>query len=502
MALFIPVGILGLAKRAVAANQDVSNMTSSSSFLNSTSPTPVITTPPNIPTFALPPLPPDFNDIPLDVLKCYDSWASARATNTFITVQVSSLESPKQLPTPIQYSYLTSYVDTQCTTSLYTGLYTTLCDGLARNPEPSEEVSCHTTTSVYGTQAESYWTTFTPEWLSKWSAENTVPLPSCTQAPDREKLCYRLHSAWSWRSSQTQASGSATITQPPGYVLKAEKPTCRTLSKTPPANLTTKSCKFNVDDYEVHYWPSAPLTGSSFCVPNVTRHAGGTRTIPWLPNTAVVSGFTLTSPSVYHFLKGVGISTSIGETKYGKYGHSAVYNISSAIAPNTILTFAQEESDIWVVKPTRIGRGLHAHWEYAYKTGSYNADAMATVQSSAYFDACLRERTLCGKGDKTISQAWYRQYAALSIKEVMDEWDSDEFKHCNWSSQYYQQGPWHDRVDMWIAPGRPWRATPIVTDDGDEPKATPAAEPASTLRSLATRTEDWVPTTTETDEPE
>lgn len=253
-----------------------------------------------------------------------------------------------------------------------------------------------------------------------------------------------------------------------------------------------------MDDYELYYWPSAPITGSSFCM-NATRCAGGTRTIPWLPNTAVISGHTLTSPSVYHFMKGVKISTYIGKRNNYKY-RTPYYNISSSIPHETILTFPQEEAEIWTAQPIEKDKGRHLHTSWKYANQTYNADWMATAPSSAYYNACERER-LCSRGDGTISQAHFRQYAALSVKAVLDEWDSDEFKDCNWTSQYWGKGPWHDRVDMWIAPGEPWRATPIVTDD-DEAKATaaPWARPGPSFGSVASSTENSEPEETETDE--
>ncbi|KAF2464667.1 uncharacterized protein BDR25DRAFT_380985 [Lindgomyces ingoldianus] len=495
------LGVLGLGGWAIAAVvQDSTQVTSILPFVNWTSATPVVTAPPSIPAITFPPLPPDFNDIPRDILECYDSWASANVHNTFIERQVSSLASSARLDPPSLGLDRSSWIERMCTTSPFTGQYTTLCDGLARNTERSEEVNCRNVATTYTWSQTIYWTTIIPEWLSRWRAENRVELPTCSQAPDREKLCYRLHSAYFWRSKQAESSAKANITQLPRWFIDAERPMCRTLRRPPPWNQTTKSCLFNVDDYQVYYWPSAPLTGSSFCMPNITRLPGGTRTIPWLPNTAVVSGLTLTSPSIYHFLKGVGVSTSIGAIRQGRAGLSPVYNLSSSIAPDTILTFPQEESDVWTVKGHRTGRGLHAHWEYQYGSGSYNADDMSTVRSAAYFGECQPRKT-CNHTGQTISQAQYRQNAALSVKEVLNEWDSDEFQDCNWSSQYWQQGPWHDRVDMWIAPGQPWRAVPIMTDDEGEPEATRMAKPASTISSPPIRTGDWVPETTETGEP-
>jgi len=152
--------------------------------------------------------------------------------------------------------------------------------------------------------------------------------------------------------------------------------------------------------------------------------------------------------------------------------------------------------------PTAVGHVAHRYMEWRYANQSYNADWMAMVPSSAYFKACIRE-SLCEQDDKTISQAHFRQYAALSVKDVLAEWDSDEFQDCDWTSQCWQKGTWHDRNDMWIAPGEPWRATPITTAGDDDVKATvvPWARPGSSFGSVASKTESSEPVQTEIEKP-
>jgi len=371
----------------------------------------------------------------------------------------------------------------------HTGPYTTLCDGLARNTNTAADVEICTiiTETSTGTMLPGY-TPSIPPYISSWSASNEVPVPSCTPAPDYQSLCYRLHSAYSWRTDQAKKTDTANATTTPTYILEAEKPPCKTWTHAPPEGLATKSCLLGVNDYAVHYWPSAPQPGSSFCA-NATRAPGGTATIPGLPNTAVVSGFTLTSPSVYHFLKGVAVSTSIGESEFGgrRRGYfSPVYNISSSIS-QMILTLGQREEDIWTAQPSRTGRGYRAHWNWRFANGSYNADAMTQASEPAYLDACKRERIFdCNEG--TISQAHFRQYAAVSIKEVLDEWKNGSFEDCIWH-EYYEAGKWYDRQDMWIAPGEPYRATPIVTAGlgGAEPTGV-RPSPGSTLDGVAVKT--------------
>lgn len=340
-------------------------MTSTQAFVNSTSATPVITKPPSIPIITLLPLPPEFNDVPNDVRECYDSWASAHAHNIFIEGQIDRLASTAKLDPPTTVFELSSaYGNYVCSTSYLPGKYTTLCDGLARNMEKSESVSCGDVWETYNNTISISSTTIIPSWLSRWKADNGVPLPSCLQSLDRHSVCYRLHSAYSWRTEQAKSSEKANITQLPSSLMIAERPACRTLRDPPPSNWTTRPCQLNVKNYQLYYWPSAPLTGSSLCMPNVTRLPGGTRTIPWLPNTAVVSGFTLTSPSAYHFMTGVKVSTSIGKVRYGRWYMSPVWNLSTSIDSNSILTFPQEESEIWTVRSHRSGRGIHAHVEF------------------------------------------------------------------------------------------------------------------------------------------
>jgi len=238
-------------------------------------------------------------------------------------------------------SSIFSWEYSECSTT-YTGPQTVLCDGFTRNYLPTENTICTSGSFLSTSIWEMNYTRSSPSWLSSWSTANLKPYPACTPAPDLEKVCYRLHSAYSWRTSQ--AATSAKITQSWNSMIWVMKPSCKTLIERPTVNLATKSCRFGADDYEMYHWPSAPLTGSSFCI-NATRSAGGKPTIPWLPNTAVVSGHTLTSPSVYHFIKGVRTSTSIGKSDNPEY-HSPYYNISSSLPYEKILTFPQEEAEV------------------------------------------------------------------------------------------------------------------------------------------------------------
>jgi hypothetical protein len=168
------------------------------------------------------------------------------------------------------------------------------------------------------------------------------------------------------------------------------------------------------------------------------------------------------------------------------YYYSQVYNISSSI-PQNILTLAQREEDVWTAQPTHTGRGMRAHWDWRFTNGSYNADAMTQVALPAYYDACRRERAWdCN--NSTISQAHYRQYAAVSIRDLLDGWKSGQFEDCIWH-EHYEVGKWFDRQDMYIAPGEPYRATPIVTAgvDGVEPTDVKPS-PGSSLDGVAVKT--------------
>ncbi|KAF2736452.1 hypothetical protein EJ04DRAFT_551335 [Polyplosphaeria fusca] len=455
--------------------------------ISSTSGAPNVTPPP-IPTVTLPSLPTQFTDIPLESLECYDEWASARATNAFISAQLESVE------TRITSSFstttsLSSTTYSMCDVEPYTGPYTTLCDGLARDTRTVRPTTCNTTSST-ATVSWSDWVTSTPAWASSWSSANHVPLPSCTPAEDLDAECYALHEAYSWRRNQTEATATANSTtslnpHDASVMTKAEKPTCKTLLSPPPSNLATKTCRLGVEGYEMYYWPSAPQPGPSFCG-NTTRLPGATRTNPPYPNTAVISGFTLTSPSIYHFLKGVAVSTSIGRSKNGRR-YTPVFGLSTSI-PTPILTLPQDESDVWTAQPTHQGRGIHAFWSWKMGVGGFNADAMVTAPAAPYFDACVRERTMCHTDDKTLIQANYRQYAAVDIKSVLAEWDSGEFGDCEWY-QYWQAGQWHDREDVWIAPGQPGVATPVVTVGEEEPEATGAVPGSRTGEEGARATE-------------
>lgn len=121
------------------------------------------------------------------------------------------------------------------------------------------------------------------------------------------------------------------------------------------------------------------------------------------------------------------------------------------------------------------------------------------MRSADYFGECPHSKT-CNHTGETISQAHFTQRAAIDIRDMLNEWDSDEFQDCDWGQQNYVPS-FHNKSGMWIAPGEPWRATPIVTNDKDEVETTMMAKPASTVHSPITQTANWTPDVRETGEP-
>jgi len=182
-------------------------MTATTSFSNSTT---ARDGPLDNPSITLAPLPSEFDDIPKENLECYNSWASAVAINVYITWEIDTLAPWVELSSRTTMSSIFPWEYLECSTT-YTGSRAMLCDGFTRNYFPTENTIC-TSGSFFSTSIwKMDYTRSSPSWLSSWSTVNLKPYPACTPAPGVEKVCYRFHSAYNWRTSQ--AATSASITQ-------------------------------------------------------------------------------------------------------------------------------------------------------------------------------------------------------------------------------------------------------------------------------------------------
>ena len=172
-------------------------------------------------------------------------------------------------------------------------------------------------------------------------------------APDDSPLCSKMNSAYSWWSSS-----HATVTPAPTPTtdvgVEAAAPECWTLSRPPPDSRPT--CKVWASWAEIHYWPTPTPSGSDFCNSSWIAPTG-TPTIPGKPNTAVVSGYTLTSPTIYQFFHGVEFSTFAGRMTRadGSYvgNRPSVTREHTITSAPSIYTVAKLETDILSVTQRR-----------------------------------------------------------------------------------------------------------------------------------------------------
>lgn len=284
-----------------------------------------------------------------------------------------------------------------CKTS-YPGL-TTLCDGYPRANDCSEQC---TTTSI-STNTIQFTETGTGKWLTPtWSTElEQLPFPTCTVAEDLSPECLRLAEAYSWRTSRIDPT--ASISAPPCAVSLPP-----TIEPKPPAKAR---CSMRVDSYEAYFWPTpSPSNSDAFCG-NGTSPTG-TPTVPGRPNTAVISGLTLTSPYIYHILHNATVYKYAGEASTIPYGGgSVIYSISSELPT---LTFAQATNSILSQskechKPSPHGA---TRCTISYKP-DFQIQDLFTVSAKAYYGEELATPTTA-----TICQASYAPTIGLHLLEV------------------------------------------------------------------------------------
>ena len=320
---------------------------------------------PPVPTASLPPLPSEFKDIPEESIDCWNSYYNYSFTSYFLQTEFSKSATTitTLYATPRTESEIWTWDrEVECSTKDI-GL-TTLCDGVPR--ALSRERHCRTTptTSTYFWRTE-YETSVIlgPTWTSQF----VQPTPTCKVAPDIDPLCNRMMEAWMWRTS----IWSTATSLPADVVTKISNavPPCSPLQKY---ESSKPYCRMSISTWTAYYWPYPTPTGSKFCQSDWVTPTG-TPTIPGKPNTAVVSGYTLTSPSVYLFYEKVLVETYVGYAMnpYSAYptvwpvGHE-VWETYSSIPANRPLTIAQMEEAILTASQSCWGRELD------YCTMNYN----------------------------------------------------------------------------------------------------------------------------------
>lgn len=355
------------------------------------------------------PLPSQFSDVAKSAVECWDSHISYTFSSDFLRSQLDSSEfwTSTTYATPItETDYYTQTLE-DCTTS-YPGL-TTLCDKFPRAS------SCILQCTQKGTSISTRFFTDsgTGSWYRPtWSTEiEQLPKPTCTVAVDLSHQCSRLAEAYDWRTSHI----------PDGNTVWYVPPRCDVFLP-PPA---TKRCSFKADSYEAYYWPTPkPSDPNAFCSPNATAPPA-TPTIPGRPNTAVVSGFTLTSPYVYHILHNATVFSFAGRASPIDGGPiESLWSVSSA-APT--MTLSQASSSLLSLKeechrPSPHG-ARRCTWSY---DPDFRIQDMLTVRASAYYT------TSDGVGS-TICQSYYHPRIGLPLNEIASQNGVEE--GCDWTSK-------------------------------------------------------------------
>jgi hypothetical protein len=379
---------------------------------------------PPVPTASWPALPSNFSDLPSNSQECWNSRFSFSFTTYFLWTEASKSITPVVTTFNPPQTYNRTYTFTQqtdCTTTNF-GL-TTLCDGVPRAESRSSQ--CRTTqfvTSDVWVQSSSTVSYITASWTSQFKPAE----PTCKVAPDGSLLCNRMYEAWSYRSSQIQ-SEKTLDSKYLGTLYNMIAPHCvRTYSTE--TTYTGTMCRLIAPTYSAYYWPTPAPSGSEFC--QSTRPAP---TITANPSTTVVSGHTLTSPSVYHFLRDVRIETYLFDQQR--------YNLSVALPSDQVLTVAQLESDILSASITCRGR------EADYCTASFTPDFRVNDIFIARVNAYKRN---CGCEADTIYQSNYKPTLAVSISDIVNQNPNLGGKLCDWDLYAGYSGDWNGGVESSI----------------------------------------------------
>lgn len=254
-------------------------------------------------------------------------------------------------------------------------------------------------------------------------------------AEDRSSLCNLMYEAYYWRSSK-RVSETPTPTDRAGfdYTLLVEQPFCvQSPTTTSTSTKYTPLCRASASQFSVYYWPTPTPTGSDFCNSKFAAPTA-TPTIPGTPNTAVVSGLTLTSPSVYHFLKDVKVETYLSQGN--------TWNVSTTFPAKQPLTVEQLEKDI--LSASARCSGIEADYCSVYFSNNFVINDISTVRVEAYQKNCWDWRGDCISSDHgTIYQASYSPTLAVAASDLVKQ--HGILSDCKWNTGDFVDGPWTSR---------------------------------------------------------
>jgi hypothetical protein len=303
-------------------------------------------------------------------------------------------------------------IDKYICNTTYIPSLTTLCDGYPRASTVTSNCETKWTTNTGTVTLTDTFIYHSPEWSTEI---DKLERPTCTVATDFEQ-CSRLNDAFKWRTDHLQTQ----IPSPTGSILS---PPCSVLNR--PSSSAKPACFLGGGSWQAFYWPSPLPTGSAFCNRNGTNYTA-TPTIPGQASTAVVSGLTMTSPSVYYLLKNVTLQTFAGQA-------SSIGDASTgpdAFLPSTtvgVLTAAQRESDILTVSAACIGSGKRRRCTY-HAVPHFSIADLATVRADEY---CSAKTPVC-RGGETVYQDNYGPTLGVPMSAIVEQ--NGLFSDCAWTT--------------------------------------------------------------------
>jgi hypothetical protein len=249
-----------------------------------------------------------------------------------------------------------------------------------------------------------------------WTSSIHNPYPSCGGAYNLKPECARMGSAY--RHYMSSLSSDTVSPIPSASLVSfsyAAAPPCTVLTSMPtPSAKPTCTITLKKEDYFVYYWPtpSPNPTDPSFCS-NSTNGTiptpPPTQTIPDKPNAAIVSGHTLTSPSIYHFLKTPPLSlyAGVAVTPWGFGGFATTIWSTPATPFPTLLTVAQNPHTTPLLSVSKICRGIEADYCSVHPLPSFHIHHISTVPRDAYESNCNAQRH-CFDSRAKASAKWGR----------------------------------------------------------------------------------------------
>ncbi|KAH7396995.1 hypothetical protein DE146DRAFT_62309 [Phaeosphaeria sp. MPI-PUGE-AT-0046c] len=352
-------------------------------------------------------LPSQFSDIPASAISCWDAHGNYSTTSAFLSSQIWSAVQSSESVYPSDHFFYHTWLNGQvnCSTSFIPTL-TTLCDGY---PRASTIFStCQTTAETISSSfyATDYW--FSPTWSTEL---DQLPSPTCKPASDFGPVCSRLKDAYSWRVTHLQS-------EVPSATGSIATPGCTVLNPTG----AVPKCYLEGGSWEAYYWPT-PTTG--LCGTNSTITTA-TPTMATRNVTAVVSGFTLTSPSVYHFLRNATLQTFIGRISgIGDSDSSGTDGFAPATTAS-LLTVKQLEPEILTLWRGCGGSGKRRRCTYHASSDYFSISDLATVRIEEF---C---RPYGCFSSQTVFQDEYTPTAALAMTDIVAQ--NQVFAECEWTT--------------------------------------------------------------------